>query len=77
MTIDIPKRDHKRLKALSAFLGKSMREIVSDWIHDNLYSDNIPNEQTLKAIDDIKKGKNLIEAKDAKDLFNKLDYFFH
>jgi mRNA interferase YafQ len=26
MTIDIPAEDHKRLKALAAILGKSMRE---------------------------------------------------
>ena len=31
MTIDIPEEDHKRLKALAAVLGKSMREIVADW----------------------------------------------
>ena len=29
MTIDIPVEDHKRLKALAAVLGKSMREIIS------------------------------------------------
>lgn len=28
MTIDVPVEDHKRLKALAAILGKSMREIV-------------------------------------------------
>lgn len=72
MTIDIPAEDHKRLKALAAVLGKSMREIVADWIHGNLYSKNNPNAQTLKAIDSIEKGKDLIVAKDAQDLFRKL-----
>ena len=72
MTIDIPVEDHKRLKALSAVLGKSMRELVSDWIHGNLYSDNVPNAETLKAIESIEKGKDLVEAKDAQDLFRKL-----
>ena len=72
MTVDIPAEDHKRLKALAAVLGKSMREIVSDWIHGNLYSKNAPNATTLKAIDSIEKGKDLIEAKDAQDMFKKL-----
>jgi hypothetical protein len=72
MTVDIPAEDHKRLKALAAVLGKSMREIVSDWIHWNLYSENVPNAATLKAIESIEKGKDLIEAKDAQDLFRKL-----
>jgi Antitoxin ParD len=72
MTIDIPAEDHRRLKALAAVLGKSMREIVADWIHGNLYSKNTPNATTLKAIDSIEKSKGLIEAEDAKDLFRKL-----
>ncbi len=38
MTIDMPEEDHKRLKALAAVLGKSMREIVLEWIHEHLYS---------------------------------------
>lgn len=38
MTVDIPTEDHKRLKALSAVLGRSMREIVAEWIHGDLYT---------------------------------------
>ena len=72
MTIDLPSEDHKRLKALAAVLGKSMREIVADWIHGNLYSENVPNAETLKAIENIEKGKDLIESKDADDLFRRL-----
>jgi len=72
MTIDIPAEDHKRLKALAAVLGKSMREIISDWIHGYLYSENTPNAATMKAIDSVEKGKDLVEAKDAQDLFRKL-----
>ena len=72
MTIDNPAEDHKRLKALAAVLGKSMREIISDWIHGNLYSENVPNAETLKVISDIDKGKNLIESKDIQDMFRKL-----
>lgn len=72
MTIDLPAEDHKRLKALAAVLGKSMREIVSDWIHGNLYSENVPNAETLKAIENIEKRKDLIESKDAEELFRRL-----
>lgn len=72
ITIDIPDEDHKRLKALAAVLGKSMREIVSEWIHGNLYSENTPNAETMKAIDSVEKRNGLIEAKDAQDLFRKL-----
>lgn len=72
LTIDIPAEDHKRLKALAAVLGKSMREIISDWIHGNLYSENTPNAATMKAIDNVEKGKDLVEAQDVQDLFRKL-----
>lgn len=72
MTLDIPAEDHRRLKALAALLDKSMREIVATWIHGNLYSENTPNAETLKAIDCIEKGIDLIESKDADDLFRKL-----
>jgi predicted transcriptional regulator len=72
MTIDIPVEDHRRLKALAAVMGKSMREIISDWIHGNLYSENVPNAETLKVMSDIEKGKNLIESKDIQDMFRKL-----
>lgn len=73
MTIDIPAEDHRRLKALAAVLDKSMRELVADWIHGNLYADNTPNAKTLKAIESFEKGKGIVQAKDAKDLFKKLD----
>jgi hypothetical protein len=72
MTIDIPADDHKRLKALAAVLGKSMREIVSEWIHGNLRGGKKPNAATMKAIKNIENGKNLIQAKDTEDLFRKL-----
>jgi len=31
-----------------------------------------PNKKTLKVIANVEKGKNLVEAKDAEDLFKKL-----
>ena len=49
MTIAISGKEHKRLKALAAFLGKSMREIVADWINVSLCSENTFNAETMKA----------------------------
>lgn len=72
MTIDVPEEDHKRLKALAAVLGKSMREIIIEWIHEHLYSTNTPNAETLEAIKQIERGENLIESNDINDLFKKL-----
>jgi len=72
MTIDVPEEDHKRLKALAAILGKSMREIITGWIHERLYSANTPNSETLEAIKQIERGENLIENDNIDDLFKKL-----
>lgn len=72
ITIDIPIKDHKRLKALAAVMGTSMRELVADWIHSNLTSKNVPNAKTLKAINSIESGKNLIISKNADEMFKKL-----
>lgn len=72
MTIDIPTEDHTRLKALAAVLGMSMRELVLGWMQEHLYSSNSPNKKTLRAIENVEKGKNLVKAESAEDLFRKL-----
>jgi antitoxin component of RelBE/YafQ-DinJ toxin-antitoxin module len=72
ITIDIPKVDHKKLKAIAAVLGKTMREIIIESIEEHLHSIKIPNKKTLKAIADIEAGKGLTRTKNAKDLFKKL-----
>ncbi len=60
-TITIPERDLKRLKALAAIEGKTVREIVAGWIHGNLYGDTEANAPTTK-----------IAEKEVQELFRKL-----
>lgn len=72
LTIDIPKKVHKRLKVMAALQGKSMREYVSNLIVQDV-DKKIPNEETLKVISAVEKGKGLVKSKDAQDLFDKLD----
>lgn len=81
ITIDIPKIDHKKLKALAALLGTSMRELIIESIEERLAKqreeaecpyDHTPNEETLRVIRNVKQGKNLVRAKDMKDLRKKL-----
>jgi len=72
MTIDIPEEDHKRLKALAALRGETMREIIVGWIQENLYSSNSPNAATLKAIEKVERGEDLVRCDDIDDLFEKL-----
>lgn len=72
ITIDIPKTSHRRLKAMAAVLGKSMRELVVESIEEHLEKTALPNKETIKAIKNIEAGKGLVKAKNAKDLFKKL-----
>jgi len=72
ITLDIPKVDHKRLKALAAILGKSMREIVIESIEERLSKSTITNPETLQAIENIENRKGLVEVESPEDLFKKL-----
>lgn len=81
ITIDMPKLEHKKLKALAAITGKSMREMVLEFIDSGLsqyqkaeacpYSHK-PNKETIEAIKRSKKKENAIKAKSVDDFFKKL-----
>jgi hypothetical protein len=78
VTVDIPTVDHKKLKMLAAFYGKSMREIFVELIERGLdqYAEcsesHEPNEITKKALENVKKRKNLKKAATVAELFKKL-----
>ena len=82
ITLDIPASIHKKFKSFAAKKGKSMREIMVDLIELQLslsskneeecpYSHE-PNAETKRSLENIEKGKNLVRAKDTKDLLKKL-----
>ena len=72
MTVDLPEDDHKRLKALAAVMGRSMRELIVEWVHEHLYGPDTPNEKTIEAIRQVERGENLVESDNLDDLFKKL-----
>lgn len=78
VTIDIPTADHKRLKMLAAYHGKSMREIFVELIERGLEEykvcseDHTPNEVTKKALADVEKKKGLEKFNTIEELFEKL-----
>jgi len=75
ITIDIPKIDHQRLKAMAALRGKSMREIILEAIEsieECALSSHLPNKKTIKAIKDADSEKNLIKGKEALKASKKL-----
>ena len=82
ITIDIPTVDHKKLKMLAAYYGKSMREVFIEFIKHGLEyyqecsKDHTPNETTKKALENVKKRKGLKEAKTVEELFKKLEEWY-
>jgi hypothetical protein len=78
VTVDIPTVNHKKLKLLAAYHGKSMREIFVELIERGLETyqecslDHTPNAVTQKAIENIRARKGLHRAESVEDLFKKL-----
>lgn len=72
MTIEMPEQEHKKLKAMAAFLGISLKELVLNCLRDNLLSKNKPNAKTLKAFKETEQRVGLTECKDFNDFIDKL-----
>lgn len=73
MTIDIPSNVHKKLKAIAAYEGISLKNLIITCLKDNLLSSNIPNEETLKVFRETEEGKNLIRCENFDDFIKKLN----
>lgn len=72
MTIDVPLEEHRKLKAMAAFTGVSLKELVLSCLRDHLLSANRPNKETLQAFSETNEGKNLIKCDDFDDFIEKL-----
>ncbi len=59
MTIDMPYDEHKRLKAMAAFMGVSLKVLVLSCLRDHLLSDNKSNKETLNAFKETDEGQGL------------------
>lgn len=68
----MPLNEHKQLKAMAAFMGITLRELVLNCLRDHLLSDNEPNEATLKAFKETDEGKGLVHCKDFRDFVDQL-----
>jgi hypothetical protein len=71
VTVDFPVEEHKRLKAMAAILGISMQEYIITCVEENLYSENVPNAETLNVFMETDEGKNLKKYKNIDELIKK------
>jgi len=72
MTIDMPLEEHKKLKAMAAYMGITLKDLVLDCLRSHLLSDNKPNKKTLRAFKETEEGKGLVRCKDFNDFVEKL-----
>ena len=70
ITIDLPNKEHKKLKTAATLLGVSMKEFVIDSLHETFKSRTY-NKKTLRAIREAEKG-NLKEFDSLEDMFEDL-----
>ena len=74
MTIDMPLEEHKRLKAMAAFLGISIKTLVLSCLRDHLLGGDKPNAETMNAFKETDTGKGLVHCKDFEDFSKKLGF---
>lgn len=75
MIVELPKEQHKRLKARALLVGKSMSQVVIEALQvteECFYSDHYPNKETQKSLKNIEEGKNLTRCESLDILFKKI-----
>lgn len=72
LTFELPAVDHKKLKAIAALSGVSLKDLIFECLKENLLSEDIPNKETLRVFKETDEGKNLVHYKNADDLIDKL-----
>lgn len=72
VTVDFPQEEHKRLKAVAALMGVSIKDYIIICVEEKLFSQNIPNRKTRKVFEETDQGKNLTACENVEDLIEKL-----
>lgn len=72
LSVEIPMKDHRKLKILAEANGLTLRELVLIVLEPVLYPKKTPNAVTQKAIKDTKKGIGLKTYEDVDHLWEVL-----
>ncbi|KAF3361389.1 Uncharacterized protein PHSC3_002068 [Chlamydiales bacterium STE3] len=72
MTIERPFEEDKRLKAVVAFMGVTLKNLVISCLKEHLLRDNELNDETLRAFKETDQEKELVRCKDFNNFVNKL-----
>lgn len=69
ITISVSDAVHQQIKAMASLKGQSIKDFILDKVFPN---HNIPNAETLKAMQESIENKNMKTFKNAKELFDDL-----
>lgn len=70
VTVDLSKKDHKKLKMASSLLGVSMKDFVIESMNERF--EKLFNKETEKALKDAETRHNLTKYKNMNALFDDL-----
>jgi len=71
-SLDIPIEEHRKLKAMAAFRGISMKALILECLNIEIYSNNVPNEETERTLRESDQNKNIMHCKDFDDFRSQL-----
>ena len=72
VTVDFPNEEHKRIKAVAALMGMSIKDYIILCVEEKIFSKNIPNKKTKKVFEQTDQGKNLTACANVDDIIEKL-----
>ncbi len=80
MIVELPKNLHRKAKAVAALRGMSIKQLLIAGLNQQLEEsmdcleckDSEFNEETIRVMDEVRRGEGIVKAKNAKDLFKKL-----
>lgn len=72
LSIEIPIKEHKKLKILADAMGISLKNFVLNALEYVLYPNKKPNRETIEAIKKIERGEGLISCDGIEDFWKKV-----
>lgn len=72
LSVDMNPKEHRKLKILAEANGMTLKEFILTLLEPILYPSKKPNKETLKAMDNVVKRKNLKSFKSVEHMWTEL-----
>lgn len=74
LSIEVTPQERRRLKILAEAQGLTLKALVFSILEPILYPERVPNEETIKALEDCEKGVGLTVCDSIEDFWNKMGF---